>query len=43
MRYGLFGKSIGIGRMVPAAVVVVLDVQEKSFAISNPHWDDALC
>lgn len=43
MQYGPSARFIVTERMARAAEEVVLDVQEKSFAISNPHWDDALC
>lgn len=35
MRYGLFGKSIGIERMVLAVEVAVLDALEKNIAINK--------
>ena len=35
MRYGPFGKSIGIGRMVLAVEVAVLAALEKNIAINK--------
>jgi len=34
-QYGLFGKSIGIAKMAPVAVVAALVVQEKSIAANK--------
>ena len=41
MRYGLFGRSIGIGRMAPAAVVVAPAVLARNIAINKLYLADA--
>jgi hypothetical protein len=42
MRYGLFGKSIGIGRMVPAVEAAAPAVWVKSIVINKLYLADVL-